>query len=78
MPADKWWKRQLLELMKEASLLYEAFLYAKDFDIDDLDKAQAIFQACYEAYNFTEMTFEEFVEFGRNLRARRVSPLMEI
>lgn len=39
MPAnDKWWDRQLLEGMKEASVLFDKFQNAFEPNVDDLDK----------------------------------------
>lgn len=72
-PVDKWWRRQLLEKMKEVPQRFETFHLAEKPDVDDLDKAQAIFHECCIAYELTEITFEEFVEFGESLRARQVS-----
>lgn len=78
MPAKaNWWHRQFVEVIKEASRSYEMFQKALEPNIDDFDRSKTIFTECCNAYELKEITFEEFLEFGRNLRARRVSPLME-
>lgn len=72
MPAsDKWWHRQLIESMKEASRLHEQFTEALQPNVDDLDKATAIYEECCQAYDLKEITFEEFAKFGKSLRARQ-------
>lgn len=78
MPANvNWWHRQFIEVMKESSSSYEMFQKALEPNIDDFDKAITLFTECCEAYELKEITFEEFLEFGRNLRTRQISPLVE-
>ena len=68
--SNSWWSRQLIEAMKEASRLFESFKEASEPNVDELDKALAIYEEYCQAYDF-EMTFENFTEHGQSLRTRQ-------
>lgn len=75
MPAMKdLWPRQHYHALIEASYWYEKFRKAEEPNIDDLDRAQEIYEGCCFAYDLKHITFEEFVEFGKSLRARQAFP----
>lgn len=55
-----------------ASEKKERFQNAIEPNVDDLDKAYELHQACCNAYtDFSEMRFETFIEIGESLRARQ-------
>lgn len=71
---NNWWIRQLLEHMQEAFRLFKGFKYAKEPNIDDLDKALATHQECCQAYQeIKNLDFEDFIELGECLCARQAS-----
>lgn len=78
MPAsDDWWWRQFIEGMKEASGLHARFKEALQPNVDDLDKALSIHQEYCQAYDLEKITFEEFIEFGKSLRARQAHTMIQ-
>lgn len=69
---DGWWVRQLFASMMEASTRFEYFQQSLEPNIDDLDKAWKLHRECRSAYrDFSEISFETFVELGKSLRARQ-------
>jgi hypothetical protein len=78
MPADdNWWDRQLIEAMKESSQRLTAFKAASQPNVDDLDQASRIHEEYCQAYDLTEITFEEFTEIGESLRARQAREIFQ-
>lgn len=72
MPAtNAWCWRQLFEAMIEAVRLLALFKEAKSPNVDDLDKAMAIYEEYCRAYNLEGVTFEDFIEHGLSLRTRQ-------
>lgn len=68
---NDWWTRQFIESLKETSLLHDRFKKALQPNVEDIDKAIAIYEECCYAYDLKEIFFEEFTEFGKSLRARQ-------
>jgi hypothetical protein len=74
MGINEWWHRQLTEGMKEASRLMERFKPSLE---PDLDQALRIYEEYCQAYDLTEITFEEFTEIGKSLRARQAREIFQ-
>jgi hypothetical protein len=68
---NNWWLRQLMEGMREASRLLDGFKEATQPNIEDLDQALAIHEEYCQAYDLEEITFKEFTDYGKSLRARQ-------
>lgn len=66
-----WWQMQFLEGMKKASQHYEQFKKALQPNVDDLDMAVKIYEDISQAYDLNETNFDEFIDFGKSLRARQ-------
>lgn len=63
--------------MKEASTLMEYFRIHSEPNVDDLDKATTLYEECCQAYYFKEISFEEFIDFGKSLRARQAHEIIQ-
>jgi hypothetical protein len=77
MTTTEWWTLQLIESMKEASSLVESFRNSLEPNIDKLDKAMTLYEQCCQAYGFNSISFEEFIEFGKSLRARQAHGIIQ-
>ena len=72
---DDWWTPQLIENMKEASTLHPRFKEAMVPDVDELDKAIALYEDHCNAYQFTNITLKNSQNFGRACVRGRLSQI---
>ena len=72
------WCRQLIENMIETSKLMNRFKTSPEPNVDDLDKAMALFEENCHHYELNEMTIEDFIEMGKSLQAMRAKQALKI
>ena len=70
LKSNAWWRCQLIEMMCEASGLYDRFKGAHQSNVEDLDNSMIICEECCWVYDLKEIRFEEFIDFWTSLRAR--------